>query len=147
MICGLKQVKMFWTVWFCLCFWHLDGLFADTDVLKSVSVKEGDSVTLNSGLTEIRNGDLIQWWFWVGNTLIAEINKLADRFTVYEDVLGGRFRDRLKLDKQTGSLTITNIRTEHAGHYEVEINHISIIFLLVVYGESNICFTHFILIL
>ncbi|XP_016362921.1 uncharacterized protein LOC107704499 [Sinocyclocheilus anshuiensis] len=111
------------------------GIIFSLTVYGELSVKEGDSVTLNSGLTEIRNGDLIQWWFWVGNTLIAEINKPADRFTVYEDVLDGRFRDRLKLDKQTGSLTITNIRTEHAGHYEVEINHISIIFLLVVYAR------------
>uniref|UniRef100_A0A672RTD1 Ig-like domain-containing protein n=1 Tax=Sinocyclocheilus grahami TaxID=75366 RepID=A0A672RTD1_SINGR len=103
-------------------------------VLKSVSVKEGDSVTLNSGRTEIRNGDVIQWWFSVKDTLIAEINVTADRFTVYDDVPDERFRDRLKLDKQTGSLTITNIRTEHAGHYEVEINHISRIFLLVVYA-------------
>ncbi len=31
------------------------------------------------------------------------------------------FRDRLKLDKQTGSLTITNIRTEHIGRYSVDI--------------------------
>uniref|UniRef100_A0A8C2QAW2 Ig-like domain-containing protein n=1 Tax=Cyprinus carpio TaxID=7962 RepID=A0A8C2QAW2_CYPCA len=95
------------------------GVCADADVLKSVSVKKGDSVTLNSDLTGIRNGDLIQWWFSVGSTLIAEINKQDDSMTVHDDVLDGRFRDRLKLDKQTGSLTITDIRTEHAGNYEI----------------------------
>uniref|UniRef100_A0A673HWN7 Ig-like domain-containing protein n=1 Tax=Sinocyclocheilus rhinocerous TaxID=307959 RepID=A0A673HWN7_9TELE len=82
---------------------------------------EGDSVTLNSGRTEIMNDDKIQWWFGSENAL-AVINTRVDSMTVYDDVLDGRFRDRLELDKQTGSLTITDIRTEHAGLYEVEIN-------------------------
>ncbi|XP_039538340.1 uncharacterized protein LOC120486393 [Pimephales promelas] len=87
------------------------------DEVKSVSVMEGDSVSLNSNLTEMENYYRIQWRF--GKTLIAEINKRADRFTVYDDVLDGRFRDRLKLDNQTGSLTITNTTTEHAGDYKL----------------------------
>jgi len=66
--------------------------------MKLVSVMEGDSVSLNSDLTEIKDDDVIQWMFGDGNTLIAEINVTADRFTVYDDVLDGRFRDRLKLD-------------------------------------------------
>ncbi|XDV22879.1 hypothetical protein PO909_027659 [Leuciscus waleckii] len=83
------------------------------------SVREGDSVTLNSDLTEMKDDDVIEWRFGDENTLIAEINKRADRITVYDDVLDGRFRDRLKLDKQTGSLTITNTRTEYAGDYKL----------------------------
>uniref|UniRef100_A0A8C1L0Z5 Uncharacterized protein n=1 Tax=Cyprinus carpio TaxID=7962 RepID=A0A8C1L0Z5_CYPCA len=104
--------------------------------MKLVSV--GDSVTLNSNLTEIHDDDLIQWWFSVGSTLIAEINVTADRFSVYDDVLDGRFRDRLKLDKQTGSLTITNFTTEHAGVYTVETKNMTIFFFLAVYDEISV---------
>ncbi|XP_048050779.1 uncharacterized protein LOC125270835 isoform X2 [Megalobrama amblycephala] len=108
---------MFWIVLFCLCFWHLDGVFGDTE-LKLVT--EGDSVTLNSTFNEIRDGDLIQWVFEI--TLIAQINKRTNRTNIYYDVLNGRFRDRLKLDNQTGSLTITNTTTEHAGKYRLLSN-------------------------
>ncbi|ROL46200.1 hypothetical protein DPX16_4885 [Anabarilius grahami] len=104
-------------------------------VIVKISVKEGDSVTLNSDLTEIKEVDKILWMF--KNTLIAEINKRADRITVYNGVLDGRFRDRLKLDKQTGSLTITNITTEHDGDYRLKINSMRKRFSLTVYGELN----------
>ncbi len=89
----------------------------DADEVTSVSVMKGDSVTLNSGLTEIIDGDHVWWWFGSKNTLIAEMNVINDSMTVYDDVLDGRFRDRLKLDKQTGSLTITNIITQHNRRY------------------------------
>ncbi|CAM4599705.1 unnamed protein product [Leuciscus chuanchicus] len=85
-----------------------------------ISVKEGESLTVNSDLTEIKDYDWIRWMFGDENILIVEINVKADRITVYDDYLG-RFRDRLKLDKQTGSLTITNITTEHAGDYKLQI--------------------------
>ncbi|CAM4661358.1 unnamed protein product [Leuciscus chuanchicus] len=101
--------------------------------LKSVSVKEGDSVSLNSPLTEMKDDDVIQWKF--KNTLIAEINKRADRIAVYDDVLDGRFRDRLKLDNQTGSLTITNTIFRDTDNYELEINYKRMIFSLNVYAR------------
>ncbi len=109
-----------------------------------ISVMEGDSVTINSGLTEMMDDDVIQWRFWIEGTLIAEISKEVDSITVY-DVLDGRFRDRLKLDKQTGSLTITDTTTEQTGTYELQINIYSrFFFYLTVYGELNISFTCFI---
>ncbi|XP_039525937.1 uncharacterized protein LOC120478211 [Pimephales promelas] len=116
-ICGLK---MFRTVFFCLCFCRLDGVFGEEHEIKFMM--KGESVTLSSDLTEIKDDDVIQWRFedYKTETLIAEINVTADRIAVYDDVLDGRFRDRLKLNNQTGSLTITNITTEHAGDYKIK---------------------------
>ncbi|XP_067243795.1 uncharacterized protein [Chanodichthys erythropterus] len=104
-------------VLFCSCLWRLVG---GVDDAVEMILMEGDSVTLNSDLTEIKDDDQIQWMF--GNTLIAEIYKRDDRFTVYDDVLDGRFRDKLKLDDQTGSLTITDTKTEHNGDYKMQTN-------------------------
>ncbi|XP_051765475.1 SLAM family member 9-like isoform X2 [Ctenopharyngodon idella] len=96
------------------------GVFpAETNEIKSVM--EGDSVTLNTGLTELHEDDDILWKYGAENSLIAKISKEKQIFSTH-DVLDGRFRDRLKLDHQTGSLTITNITTEHTGVYELEIN-------------------------
>ncbi|KAK9967151.1 hypothetical protein ABG768_001563, partial [Culter alburnus] len=102
---------------------------------ESVSVNKGDSVTLNSDLTEIKDDDVIQWRFRTEYTLIAEINKQANRFTAYDDVLDGRFRDRLKLNNQTGSLSIKNITAEHSGEYKLQINSVIKSFSLGVYAR------------
>ncbi|XP_077083164.1 SLAM family member 5-like [Siphateles boraxobius] len=87
----------------------------------SVSVMEGDSVTLNTNVTEIHKDDEILWKYGAENSLIAQINKENRIFSTYDDVPDGRFRDRLKLDLQTGSLTITNTTAEHTGVYKLEI--------------------------
>ncbi len=81
---------------------------------------QGDSVTLHTGVTEIREDDDILWIFGAEKSQIAKMKKRKLIFSIY-DVPDGRFRDRLKLDNQTGSLTITNITTQHAGVYQLEI--------------------------
>ncbi|XP_051763424.1 SLAM family member 5-like isoform X1 [Ctenopharyngodon idella] len=109
--------KMFYVlVLFCLWWWHLIGVFGD-----SVSVMEGDSVTLYNDVTEIREDDDVLWKFGAGNSLIAKMKKQKQIFFTYSDGPDERFRDRLKLDDQTGSLTITNTRAEHDGVYKLEI--------------------------
>ncbi|XP_067220358.1 SLAM family member 5-like [Chanodichthys erythropterus] len=96
-------------------------------------VFEGDTVTLDYDLNEMKDNDVFQWRFGDDeNTVIAEIIKRDDRFTVYDDVLDGRFRDRLKLDKQTGSLTIINITMKHTGLYKLKINNKKVHFFLIV---------------
>ncbi|XP_077083214.1 SLAM family member 5-like [Siphateles boraxobius] len=89
---------------------------------ESVSVMEGESVTLNTNVSDIKEDDDIQWKYGAENFLIAEISKASGISSTYDDVPDGRFRDRLKLDHQTGSLTITNTTTEHTGVYQLDIN-------------------------
>uniref|UniRef100_A0A8C1MGM9 Ig-like domain-containing protein n=1 Tax=Cyprinus carpio TaxID=7962 RepID=A0A8C1MGM9_CYPCA len=79
--------------------------------------------------------DLIQWRFGSENTLIAKIDVMAGSISVYDDVLDERFRDRLKLDHQTGSLIITDTRTEHTGLYQLQINSVIKNFSLTVYAR------------
>ncbi|XDV23395.1 hypothetical protein PO909_027980 [Leuciscus waleckii] len=78
---------------------------------------EGDSVTLNTDVTEVQKYLLIQWMF--GSTRIAEVNRLTQTNLTY-DGPDEKFRDRLKLD-QTGSLTITNTRTTDSGLYQLTL--------------------------
>ncbi|XP_077083184.1 SLAM family member 9-like [Siphateles boraxobius] len=94
--------------------------WAETNEIQSVSVMEGDSVLLHTNVTEIDKNDHIDLKFGANNSLIAKILR-KELFFIF-DVPDGRFRDRLKLDDQTGSLIITNTRTEHTGVYEVLIN-------------------------
>ncbi|XP_056109118.1 uncharacterized protein LOC130086913 [Rhinichthys klamathensis goyatoka] len=102
--------------WFVLtlCVLLVDGVFG-VEVM-AVSLMEGDSVTLNTGVTKQQH-DKMLWYF--EDTLIALIND-PDTSCLY-DGEDGRFRGRVKVDYETGSLTITNITSEHTGRYEAEI--------------------------
>ncbi len=99
---------------------HATGVFGET-----VSVMEGDSVLLHTDVNEIHENEDIQWKFGAENSLIAEIGRAVGISTF--NVLDGRFRDRLKVDHQTGSLTITNITTEHTGLYKLEISGVKLL--------------------
>ncbi|XP_051763432.1 SLAM family member 5-like isoform X5 [Ctenopharyngodon idella] len=86
---------------------------------------EGDSVTLHIDAAEIQKGDNILWKYGAEKHVIAEISRNYGLFITY-NVPDGRFRDRLKLDNQTGSLTIINTRTEHAGVYHLQIRGVDL---------------------
>ncbi len=104
---------------------------------ESVSVLEGDSVTLYINDTEIHEDDYVLCKYGAKKSQIAKLKKKNQLFITYNST-DGRFRDRLKLDNQTGSLTITNITTEHAGVYQLEIsgrNQRIKTFSVSVYGE------------
>ncbi|XP_039538607.1 uncharacterized protein LOC120486572 isoform X2 [Pimephales promelas] len=82
-----------------------------------VFLKEGDSVTLNTGV-QTNQQDRVKWYF--NNTQIAQINGDQSKICT-DDQCKERFRDRLKLDHQTGSLTITHTTKTHSGEYQLQI--------------------------
>ncbi|XP_067254936.1 carcinoembryonic antigen-related cell adhesion molecule 1-like [Chanodichthys erythropterus] len=86
----------------------------------TVSVNEGDSVTLITGV-QTNQQEEIKWYFSI--TRVAKIS--GDLSYICTDVQCNegteRFRDRLKLDHRTGSLTIMNIRNTDSGEYQLLI--------------------------
>nr|XP_055072990.1 uncharacterized protein LOC129452952 [Misgurnus anguillicaudatus] len=100
--------------------WRLTGVFGATFLGKPMSVMEGDSVTLHADITDLRRDEVIEWSFGLqGSRTIVAINKAANKISINPDILGGRFRDRLQINDQTGDLTITNITTQHTGLYKI----------------------------
>ncbi len=90
---------------------------AERDEIKKKSVKEGESVTLDTPKVKTPN-DLMAWYF--NDTLIAEITEDQSKICA-DDQCKERFKDRLKLDP-FDSLIITNTRTTDSGQYKLEIN-------------------------
>ncbi|KAL6466531.1 hypothetical protein MHYP_G00243350 [Metynnis hypsauchen] len=104
--------------------------------METIDATEGATVTLRTDLTTKNNGDVILWTFGPADTLIAQ---LVNRNTV--TLSSERFRDRLQLDRQTGSLTISNIGITDSGVYKVLIISVEISnehFTVTVYAPVSI---------
>ncbi|KAA0711780.1 hypothetical protein E1301_Tti019095 [Triplophysa tibetana] len=93
----------------------VNGVFGDE--VKSVSVMEGESVTLHTDV-ELQTDDVILWNYRPENTFVAIINWEARSTKLSDDE---RFRDRLEVNNQTGDLTISDIRTTESGLYTLMI--------------------------
>ncbi|XP_067252605.1 natural killer cell receptor 2B4-like [Chanodichthys erythropterus] len=107
---------------FCFCLWLLggvSGVYTD-EINEMISVMEGDSVTLNTDVTEIQRNHLIVWTFKL-NSSETRLAQISEQIISIYDSENERFRDRLQIDKQTGSLTITNINRLHSGLYKLQI--------------------------
>ncbi|XP_073700589.1 uncharacterized protein [Garra rufa] len=113
---------MVFYAFFCFCLWLLSGVSdVYTDETVTISVMEGDSVTLNTDVSKIKRDDHVLWTFRINSseTRIAQTN--TQSISIYDSGENERFRDRLQIDEQTGSLTITNINKLHSGLYKVQI--------------------------
>ncbi|ROL50308.1 hypothetical protein DPX16_4239 [Anabarilius grahami] len=90
----------------------------DEDGVKRESVMDGDSVTLGTRLRE--KFDRIKWRFGGSGSIIAETDSNEISYPLNDTE---RFRDRLKLNNQTGSLIIKNMTIRDSGVYEIEMYH------------------------
>ncbi|XP_056615542.1 uncharacterized protein LOC130430449 [Triplophysa dalaica] len=79
---------------------------------------EGHSVTLHTDLTHIKTHDVIEWRF--KDFRIARIKRSVNINHIYDETIE-IFRDRLKMNNQTGDLTITHITSQHSGLYKLYI--------------------------
>ncbi|XP_052394106.1 uncharacterized protein LOC127942444 [Carassius gibelio] len=90
---------------------------------REVSMLEGDSVTLHTDVKANQQNRITFRWYFTGSQ-IAEIT--GDHTDICTDVqcedAYGKFRGRLAMDHQTGSLTITNTKTTDSGLYKLQIN-------------------------
>lgn len=84
--------------------------------MRSVSAKEGNSVTLKTNVTDIQTDNVIQWRF--KDALIAQFSRMTNNVS-YDDA-DGRFTGRLEVN-WAGSLIITKIQTDDSGLYKVNI--------------------------
>ncbi|XP_065099378.1 uncharacterized protein [Paramisgurnus dabryanus] len=80
---------------------------------------EGDSVTLSVSLTESQIKEGISWKFGLKDVRIAGVMREDNNVRLFDDKPDGRFRDRLKLNKHTGSLTVTDTSITHTGLYKI----------------------------
>ncbi|ROJ24002.1 hypothetical protein DPX16_23563 [Anabarilius grahami] len=83
--------------------------------IKTVKVKEGGFLNLDPGLHDLNRDVQILWTFESPSqsTRVAQIYQ-GKVYTNYDEKLTGR----VKLDRETGILTITDIRTNESGLYK-----------------------------
>lgn len=118
---------------------------AEKGELKTVSVTEGDPAYLMMEDVEIQRYDLIVWRYGDDGILIVKGDREDNKTTYSHDEIYG---DRLELNYQSGSLTITDTRITDTGLYKVKISSSRraeyLRFILTVSGE---CITYCVFIL
>ncbi|XP_035273934.1 uncharacterized protein LOC118227506 [Anguilla anguilla] len=100
-----------------IIFFFLSGLCSVETEVKTVSKKEGETISLHSHLTGEQTSPHIIWLFYTGSSkkIIAQLNR-GEFASNYSE----RFRDRLQLDRQTWSLAISNLNSKDTGVYSIQ---------------------------
>nr|XP_021325229.1 uncharacterized protein si:ch73-44m9.1 isoform X2 [Danio rerio] len=88
--------------------------------MKSLNMTEGKPLVLETDVTEFHGDELIVWRFGHEGKLLAKEDKETKSPPYYNT--DERYKDRLKLNDQTGSLTIKNTKDTDAGYYTVRIS-------------------------
>ncbi|XDV22832.1 hypothetical protein PO909_027637, partial [Leuciscus waleckii] len=103
-----------------------NSVFVKEDKITSVSVMEGQPVTLHTDDAEILGMEKICWKFADSEkhsakfVVIATLDKTNNEELPYKRKIL-KFKDSLKLNLNTGSLTISNITPKLCGHYKLHI--------------------------
>uniref|UniRef100_A0A3B4CG27 Immunoglobulin domain-containing protein n=1 Tax=Pygocentrus nattereri TaxID=42514 RepID=A0A3B4CG27_PYGNA len=83
---------------------------------------EGNTVTIHTGLTGVQSDAHILWFYGPENADIKIVNSESFEGKIITNYYSQRFRDRLQLNRTSGSLTIRNISREDSGVYKLQIN-------------------------
>uniref|UniRef100_A0AAR2JDR7 Ig-like domain-containing protein n=1 Tax=Pygocentrus nattereri TaxID=42514 RepID=A0AAR2JDR7_PYGNA len=83
---------------------------------------EGNTVTIHTGLTGVQSDAHILWLYGPENADIKIVNSDSFEGKIITNYDSERFRDRLQLNRTSGSLTIRNISREDSGVYKLQIN-------------------------
>lgn len=97
-----------------MCF---SGVFDAKEV--TLILIEGNPFTLHVNPDDIKGAFALEWMF--NDTIIAEIAIEVNTSKQVQYPDKKIFRDRLKMNEQSGSLTIKNIRTTDSGLYKLQI--------------------------
>ncbi|XP_072526827.1 CD48 antigen-like, partial [Salminus brasiliensis] len=80
---------------------------------------EGNTVTIHTGLTGVQSDAHILWFYGSEKPDVNIVNSQEGKTKT--DYNRDRFRDRLQLNRSSGSLTIRNISREDSGVYKFQI--------------------------
>ncbi|XP_066518020.1 CD48 antigen-like [Hoplias malabaricus] len=82
---------------------------------------EGNTVIIHTGLTAVQSDAHILWFYGPEKADINIVDSQVFRGETVIDYNTERFRDRLQLNRNSGSLTIRNISREDSGLYKLQI--------------------------